>query len=314
MTDVSIVIVGFRNPEDIVRCLAALAAATHADFSVVVVENGGPAAFQTLVDALPAALPGGQRVRSVLADGNTGFAGGVNRGLAESPNADAWWILNPDTEPHPETLARYVARLRIGDVDAVGGALHLPDGRVQSYGGIWRPWMARAVSIGHGTPRDVKPDPSEIEARQSYLNGASMLVSRRFLAVCGPMAEHYFLYCEEVEWCLRARKRGLRLGFAPDAPVLHHQGTTTGNDVDLRTRGRTPVYLNERNKILLTRECFPGHAPLAILADLVLIALKFGKRRAWRQMGYALEGWRAGLAGETGPPPTTPRRGGSAML
>ena len=311
---VSIVIVGYCNPDDIVRCIAALGRATHPDFSVVVVENGGPAAFDALVEALPAVLPGGRPVRPVLADGNTGFAGGVNRGIAETPDADAWWVLNPDTEPHPETLARHVARLAAGDCDAVGGTLYLADGRVQSHGGLWQPWIARAVSIGHGTALDLKPDPAEIEARQTYLNGASMLVSRRFLEVCGPMAEHYFLYCEEVEWCLRARRRGLRLGFAPDAPVLHHQGTTTGNEIDLRTRGRTPVYLNERNKILLTRACFPGHAPMAILADLALIALKFGKRRAWRQMGYALEGWRAGLAGETGPPPTTPRRRGAAML
>ena len=161
---------------------------------------------------------------------------------------------------------------------------------------------------------DVRPDPAEIERRQTYLNGASMMVGKRFLAVCGPMAEHYFLYCEEVEWCLRARRLGLRLGFAPDALVLHHQGTTTGNDADVRARPWMPVYLGERNRILLTRECFPGLVPVAVPAALAQICLRYGKRRAWRQLGYAVQGWIAGLAGERGPAPTTSRRVVSSVL
>ena len=311
---VSVVIVGYRNPGDIVRCLAALSASSHRDFDVVLVENGGPEAFEALAAVVSPRLPGGQAVHLVPAHDNPGFAGGVNRGIAATPGAEAWWVLNPDTEPHPEAMARYVTRLQVGDCDAVGGTLYLPSGEVQSHGGAWQPWLARAVSIGHGTPLAVTPVPAEIEARQTYLNGASMMVSRRFHEICGPMAEHYFLYCEEVEWCLRAGRRGLRLGFAAEAPVLHHQGTTTGNDADVRTKGWMPVYLSARNGVLLTRECFPRLAPVALLANLGLVVLKFGKRRAWRQMGYALAGWRAGLAGEQGPPTTSPRRKAWVML
>ena len=135
---VSVVIVGYRNPGDIVRCLAALSGSSHRDFDVVVVENGGPEAFQALVSAVAPQLPGGQAVRFVPAHDNPGFAGGVNRGVAETLDADAWWVLNPDTEPHPEAMARYVARLQAGDCDAVGGTLYLPSGEVQSHGGAWR--------------------------------------------------------------------------------------------------------------------------------------------------------------------------------
>ena len=96
---VAVCIVGYRNPDDFVLCLAALARSRHADFEVVVCENGGPEAFDQLTKVLPAALPGGQPVRAILAPGNLGYAGGVNVCLAAAPDADAWWILNPDTEP-----------------------------------------------------------------------------------------------------------------------------------------------------------------------------------------------------------------------
>ena len=61
---VVVAIVGYRNPDDIVRCLAGLALSVHADFEVVICENGGPAAHADLVAVLPERLAGGQRVRA----------------------------------------------------------------------------------------------------------------------------------------------------------------------------------------------------------------------------------------------------------
>ena len=129
-----------------------------------------------------------------------------------------------------------------------------------------------------------------------------MLVGRRFWETAGPMREDYFLYCEEVEWCLRAIELGLRLGFAPKAVVLHQQGASTGASTDVRRQARTPVFLGERNRLILTRDRFPGALPMAVVAAFLLIFLRFARRGAWRQMGYAMAGWRAGLADERGPP------------
>jgi len=300
---VAVAIVGFNNADDIVRCLAALAASTHADFEVVICENGGPDAYAALTARVPAALKGGQAVRAVLAECNLGFAGGVNRGMAETPAADAWWVLNPDTEAEPPAMAAMVARLAAGDCGAVGSTLVLPSGRVQSRGGQWRTWLARAVSIGHGAAKDEAADAAAVEARQNYLNGASMMIGRRFLEAAGPMREDYFLYCEEVEWCLRAGRRGQRLGYASDAVVLHHQGTTTGNLPDMKSRGRTSVYLDARNAMLLTRDLFPLRLPVAAVCAAVILSLRFSRRGAWRQLGYCLQGLAAGLANRRGPPP-----------
>jgi N-acetylglucosaminyl-diphospho-decaprenol L-rhamnosyltransferase len=299
---VAVAIVGFRNADDVSRCLRALGASSHADFEVVICENGGPEAHRALVAALPPALPGGQGVRIECAPRNLGFAGGVNLCLAAAPGADAWWVLNPDTEPQAGALAAMLARLGRGDCQAVGATLYLPDGTVQAYGGRWRAWLARPESIGHGRALVEAVDAAAVERAQNYLNGASMLLSREFLARVGPMREDYFLYCEEVEWCLRALARGLCLGFAPEALVLHHQGTTTGAGSDPKRRPRLPIYLDERNKVLLTRDRFPARLPVAAVAAFLLSAARYARRGAWRQWGHALAGWWAGLRDERGPP------------
>lgn len=299
---VAVAIVGFRNAADVVDCLASLSGSRHADLEVVVCENGGEAAFAALKARVPDRLPTGQSVRLICAETNLGYAGGVNRCIAEAPDADAWWILNPDTTVDPFALSALVERLQRGDCEAVGGTIQLADGQVQAYGGRWQRWLARAVSLGHGRPGNAAVDPTAIEGRQNFLNGASMLISRAFLDAVGPMREDYFLYCEEVEWGLRGMKAGMRFGFTPEGVVVHKQGTSTGNAVDLRTRSRLSVYLNERNRVLLSRDCYPGMLPVNAVTTLLTMLMRFGKRRAWRQLGYGVQGWCAGLANRRGAP------------
>lgn len=300
---IAVAIVGYRNAGDVCACVAALAHSTHADFEIVICENGGDDAFAVLRKALPPHLPGGQPVTLIQAPGNGGFASGVNICIGAAPQADAWWILNPDTESAPGAMAALASRLAQG-FDAVGGTIYFENGRVQSHGGVWKPWLGRAESIGYGDALDSVPDTAAIERRLDYLSGASMLVSRRFLERAGSMPEDFFLYGEEVDWCLTARARGLTLGFAAGAQVLHRQGTTTGTTQQQNTRSWLSVYLDERNKIRITKRHFAGRLSVAATAALLLIGLRYLRKGAVRQFAYGVSGWFAGLRGESGPPPT----------
>ena len=299
---VAVAIVAFRNPDDIARCLAALAVSTYRDFEVVVCENGGTEAMAAMVAIAPEVMPGGQPVTLIQAPGNVGFAGGVNLCLAQAPRADAYWVLNPDTEADPDALGAMVARLAAGDCDAVGSVLALDNGRVQALGGRWRPWLARAEAIGRGRRVGAATDAKAVERDQSFIMGASLLASRRFIEVAGPMREDYFLYGEEIEWCLRATALGLKLGFAPGAVVRHHQGATTGSGRTVARRPRLPVYLDERNKMLMTRDRHPRRLPVVATCALALLVLRYGIKGRGAALRHAVEGWWAGLRNQRGRP------------
>lgn len=120
------------------------------------------------------------------------------------------------------------------------------------------------------------------------------------------MREDYFLYCEEVEWFLRGNTLGMRLGYAPAARVRHHAGTTTGSGAAVREMPRTPVYLNERNRILLTRDRRPALLPIVIPSAILVILARYARRGAWTQVGYALSGWLAGVRNRRGRPSWIP--------
>ena len=299
---VAVLIVSFRGVQDVVDCLSALERSEHRDFSVFICENGGAEAHAALSQAAPARLAGGQPVSISLAPGKLGFAGGVNACLDAAGPADAYWILNPDTQPEPAALAALVARLEEGDCDMVGHDIMLPSGVLASRSGRWAKRTARAISIDHGRPRQPSLTRDEVEAAMNYVIGASMLVSGDFFERFGRMREDYFLYCEEVEWCLRAKARGARLGYDERAVVLHAHGTSTGGGGDLRSRSKLAVYLIERNRVLLTRDCFPALLPAASMFALLHLMLRCARAIAWRQLAYGVSGWAAGLRDERGRP------------
>lgn len=299
---VTVCIVGFRNAVDIVHCLQTLERSTYKAFDLVICENGGEQALQELKARIPQSLASGRPVSLIAAPTNPGYAGGVNLCIRHRPDSDAWWVLNPDTEADPGALEAMVGRLEKGDCQAVGCTTYDRDRIVESRGGYWRSWLARAVAIDMGRAVADKADDVAIERQLDYLSGASMLVGKAFVNTVGLMREDYFLYGEEVEWCLRSRAAGFKLGIASAARVLHKQGTTTGSVADFRARSRTSVFLDERNKILITRDLQSARLPVTALATLALLLLRYARRGAWRQTGYALAGWYAGLRNRRGKP------------
>jgi N-acetylglucosaminyl-diphospho-decaprenol L-rhamnosyltransferase len=300
---IAICIVGYRNADDVQECLNAIGTSSYEDFEVVVCENGGAAAYDALVRTVPPRLPGGQHIRLIQAEGNLGYAGGVNECISRSKGADAWWILNPDALPAPNALAFLIDELREGGAQLAGGVIHDEQGMVASYGGgRWRPWYARAEAIGWGHKLTDRVDRNQVLRSLSYVSGCCILVDRRYLTDVGAMREDYFLYGEEVEWCLRGLSLGMSIGFAPQARILHRGGSTTGYTADFRNRTKLAVFLDERNKVLLTRDRFPYRLVPVAFAALLIALFRYGRRGAGRQMWYAIQGWAAGVLNRRGPP------------
>ena len=171
--------------------------------------------------------------------------------------------------------------------------------KVQAYGGRWRLIMARGANIGMYQEADSVPDSDEVERSMNYVLGASLFVTRLYIETVGLMDERYFLYCEEVDWCLR---RGhLRLGYAHNSIVYHLGSTTIGGTAPIGERSNLSVYLAERNGLLLTRRFYPKRYPLVVLMTLLFTA-RYLRAGAFKNFLVALMGWRAGVRGEVGPP------------
>jgi GT2 family glycosyltransferase len=217
---------------------------------------------------------------------NLGFAGGNNVGLRYAlarGDFDYVWLLNPDTVVRPDTLRRMLEAMRDDPQMGLCGSMVLyygaPD-TVQALGGArYNRWLALPRHIGLGRSAGAPVDGPGVAARMTYVYGASMLVSRRFLEEVGLLNEEYFLYFEELDWAMRARGR-FRLGFAPRSVVYHREGTKLGSG---RTKSPVSDYYFMRNRLRVTRKFNPQALPTVYLA-LAAALLRRAKRGQWDRM------------------------------
>ncbi|WP_368508291.1 glycosyltransferase family 2 protein [Bradyrhizobium lupini] len=332
--DIAILIVGFRNSEDILTCLAALSRMEcEAAFDVFICENGGREAYRELVERLncPSCLlaecdPADGRVDRAAsfmevrrlqfknrasnvwvgcAEENLGYAGGINAWLKPLTLIAGWkgiWILNPDAEPRPNALAALIERAEKGRKAMVGSTI-LESGSedlIRFRGGLhWQTLAARGTAVGL---HDRIGDPFDLFAIEEGLDapsGASTYATRQCVEQIGFMEDSYFLFFEDLEWGARAKKLGL--GYASDSIVAHRGGTTTGSSGTLRGLSKLSVYLEHRNAIHFVRKHRPWTLPIRIVLSL-LYALRFLMHGAPRNSVATLEGLFAGLCGETGRP------------
>lgn len=284
-TTIGVVIVAFGSEDVLPACLESLAAATHEDIKIVVVDNASPdnsaavvrrhAAAQGLRNGtgfleLPAGNTGGVAgdllppLTLIRAAANRGFGAGCNIGLdllRQDPTVDLFWLLNPDTEVPPQTPSAYALRAASGEVGLMGGRVlfHAPPNLIQSDGGRLNRWtgFCRNINYGRRVGEATLPAPEEID----FLLGANMVATRAFLDRAGMMPEDYFLYYEEVEW---AQRRGdLPLTFVPEAIVLHHGGTAAGTGGLMGKTTPLSHYYNYRNRMRFITRHNPMVLPIA---------------------------------------------------
>lgn len=315
---INVAIVSYGSSGDILECVTSLLDQIERISSIHICENGGDSRFIEIMNIMRSAVvisvdsdcqnhfsgisSFGTRIVVYNAGENLGYAGGINYCLQRM--GSDWshlWIVNPDATPEKGALSALLERQKAVDADIVGGVLVFSDTeKVQSYGGYWRPWIARGLNLGMGKALADRPEPAVVEPSMNYISGACMLVTRRYVEAIGPMRDDYFLYCEEVDWCLRRGSR--RLAFAPDAIVYHKHGMTIGSHRDRKKRSRLAVYLDERNKIILTRRIYPLKLPIVACFTLLLLA-QYLVAGAFTNFGHGVAGWWAGLRGQTGRPP-----------
>ena len=108
-----------------------------------------------------------------------------------------------------------------------------------------------------------------------------MMSSRRFLAEVGLMAEDYFVFYEEIDWAIRARRGGFRLGYASRAIVYHKEGASIGSGTGER-RSAFAEYFGMRNKLRFTWRFYPWALPSVWLLSWAQVARRLMQRQWYR--------------------------------
>ncbi|TBO30355.1 glycosyltransferase family 2 protein [Aquabacterium lacunae] len=276
MQHLTISIVNYKTPALVIRAIDSIKRhpPQRATVSVQVVDNGSADGSLTLIGQ---AHPD---VTLIDAGGNLGFAAGNNLVL-RSLSAGHALLLNSDAEVEAGTLDALLAAL---DDDTLAGAVsarvvNADDGADQDYPSHFPSLgqMLKRALLGPDFPASGETCPVPMER----LHGACMLIRDRALMAVGCLDEGFFMYDEDVDWCLRARHAGWRLLLVPKARVLHRGGASSGRSPH-GARARleaSPTALRmrfelRRSRYLLYRKHRTAVEILALklLTDLTLLA------------------------------------------
>ncbi len=227
--DVSILIVVFNKVEYTRQCLETLYQNTgdRHSFEVIVADNASS-------DRTAAFLQRAQRqypnLKVVTNAENLGFVGG-NNVAAQHARGRYVCFLNNDTEVMPGWLDPVVDLLDADEsVGGVGSKLLYPDGQLQEAGGI----IFRDASGWNYGRFDHPNDPEYNFVRDvDYCSGAALTVRADLFRELGGFDERYApAYYEDADLCFGIRSLGRRVVYHHESEVVHHEGITSGTDVN----------------------------------------------------------------------------------
>lgn len=241
---VFIILLNWNNWDETKECLESLKKVDYPNFEILLVDNGS---LTPPIIPPPYNKGGIGGVIPIFNEENLGFAGGNNVGIqyALKHNADYVLLLNNDTVVAPDFLTKLV---EMGDSSEKFGIL---GSRIYQYGsdevvfdgGKVNGWLTKGehIKIAEVGPRQV-----------DYITGAAMLVKREVIEKISLMREEYFLYYEDVDWCLRSQRAGYKCVLVPESHVWHKVSATN------KEGSASYIYYHTRNSLMLAK--FNGNA------------------------------------------------------
>ena len=293
---VAVAIVSYRSAELAIDCLRSVQAERSAAglaIRAVVVDNAS-GDFPRIARAV---RQNGwdSWVTTVLAPRNGGFAYGNNLAIhhaLQSGAADYVYLLNPDTQVRPgaiATLVRFLAsELRIG---IAGSSFENADGSDWPIAFRFPSLVSEfSQALGFGpvmrllerwsVAREMSPAaPQQVD----WICGASMMIRAPVFQALGGFDEGYFLYFEETDFCLRARRAGFATWYVPASRVMHVGGQSTGVTERNSAPRRLPAYWFESRRRYFAKASGVWHAMAIDLVVLAAYPLGWLKRLALRQ-------------------------------
>jgi GT2 family glycosyltransferase len=230
----SVIIINYNTFRLTCQCIESVLSTTdQLDCEIVLVDNAStesdPAEFIRLYPT----------VKLVSNKVNEGFAKGNNTGMARA-SGDVILLLNSDAIVTGRSIAKCLQFItERKDVAVVTCKLLYPDGKIQHncqrFPSLKYP-LFELFRLQKIFPRgkDILLGPFFKYDKVVYPDwvwGTFFMFRAEILEELPEkkLADDFFMYAEDMQWCMEFRKRGYQIAFLPDAEVVHYMGKSKGN-------------------------------------------------------------------------------------
>ena len=240
--DVSVLVVSYNTKELTLACLDSIVAETHGrSYEIIVVDNASTDGSAEAIAAHPA------HVRLIALEENIGFARANNLASGEA-RGTYLLLLNPDTVVLDHAITRLLDFAECCPHARIwGGRTVYPDGRpnIASCWGRMTLWnlFCRASGLTGVFPGTTLFNGEAMGgfARDhvrhvDIVSGCFLMIERSLWQRLGGFDPLFFMYGEEADLCLRARRHGAAPVISPDAVIVHHGGASERARTDKMVR------------------------------------------------------------------------------
>jgi len=228
---VSIIIVSHNRKKDVLECLESVRQLDYSNFETIVVDNGSTdGTVETLKKA-----KGSTKLVEVGQD--LGPAAAFNAGIRNS-NGEFFLLLNDDVIVEKDAVTELVNVMESNSRIGVAGSL------IYFYDEPNKLWIYPSTFLVE------KRNRSHLDVITAI--GCAIMVRKAVIDRIGFFDTDYFLYHEEVDFCLRARKQGFRVVCALRSSVYHKIPVDSG--MQFRAHAIVNAYYANRNFFLFARK------------------------------------------------------------
>jgi len=275
---VMIIILNYKGLEDTIECIASVKKISYTNFSCVIVDNNSEDnSYEKLNNMFP-------EYKVIQSLENNGYASGNNLGIkyALQEGAEYVCILNNDVIVDPDFLTILIKYMKENNTVGITGPgifEYFHPAIIQSTGATINLYKG-AVPILNGGMVAEKISNDNILC--DYVGGACLVIKRETLEKIDLIPECYFLFFEETEWCLKAKKNNYDVVCVPQAKIFH-KGSASINKISGLSEyyfSRNQVLFEKRNASLFQFVCFSVYLMLKLMHSLLLGKLKLKKIQA----------------------------------
>jgi len=226
--EVTIVVLNYNGKKYIHDCLNSIFRMNYPNFKVLVIDN---ASWDSSPLVVKQEFP---RAKLVEHRRNHGFAKAYNMALVDV-DSEFIVLLNNDVKVEPDWLNELIHVISGDDkISAVTpkmlfkhdtNLINAAGGKCDIYGSGW--------NRGNG-----ENDIGQYEKIEEvfYVNFGAVVIRKNAWKDVGSLDEQYFLYGEDLDWCWRARLKGYKIYYIPQARVYHEWRGSRGPMIPLLER------------------------------------------------------------------------------
>ncbi len=212
-----------HHHEDIIEEIKTLARlVTYPEITLIFRDNVNSKALKAYCEKIGVTYYSNNKKLGFSANSNLNFLQALDMGLS---NDDYFLLLNPDVELSDLTIKQLLAFLKKTDLPLMApnlfltSALTVEDDSLRKF-----PTFGTFVANYLFNDRsNVIDKQSPIEAQTFWASGAFLIIKAHVYQSLKGLDENYFLYCEDVDFCFRALKKGIRVSYLPDIKAIHYR-------------------------------------------------------------------------------------------